>query len=77
MLRADGGYLILYAFDALTETSVWKTLKRTMNHGKLEIQPMEMMFPLGSSGLKPEPIDLKVKIILIGDRDLYEMFYTL
>ncbi len=76
MLRADGGYLILYAFDALTETSVWKTLKRTMNHGKLEIQPMEMMFPLGSSGLKPEPIDLKVKIILIGDRDLYEMFYT-
>jgi predicted ATP-dependent protease len=76
MLRADGGYLILYAFDALTETSVWKTLKRTMNHGKLEIQPMELMFPLGNSGLKPEPIDLKVKIILIGDRDLYEMFYT-
>jgi predicted ATP-dependent protease len=76
MLRADGGYLILYAFDALTETSVWKTLKRTMNHGKLEIQPMELLFPLGSSGLKPEPIDLKVKIILIGDRDLYEMFYT-
>jgi len=76
MLRADGGYLILYAFDALTETSVWKTLKRTMNHGKLEIQPMELMFPLGGSGLKPEPIDLKVKIILIGDRDLYELFYT-
>ncbi len=76
MLRADGGYLILYAFDALTEPGVWKTLKRTMNHGKLEIQPMELMFPLGATGIKPEPIDLKVKIILIGDRDLYEMFYT-
>jgi predicted ATP-dependent protease len=76
MLRADGGYLILYAFDSLAETGVWKTLKRTMNHGKLEIQPMEMMFPLGNSGLKPEPIDLKVKVILIGDRDLYELFYT-
>ena len=37
---------------------------------------MELMFPLGGSGLKPEPIDLKVKIILIGDRDLYELFYT-
>ncbi|MFZ0819358.1 MAG: ATP-binding protein [Candidatus Acidiferrales bacterium] len=76
MLRADGGYLILYAFDALTEPGVWKTLKRTMNHGKLEIQPMELMFPLGATGIKPEPIDLKVKIILIGDRDLYELFYT-
>src|ERR1700722_15384535 len=76
LLRADGGYLILYAFDTLAETGVWKTLKRTMNHGKLEIQPMEMMFPLGNSGLKPEPIDLKVKVILIGDRDLYELFYT-
>ena len=76
LLRADGGYLILYAFDALTETSVWKTLKRTMNHGKLEIQPIELLFPMASSGLKPEPIDLKVKIILIGDRELYEMFYT-
>ncbi len=76
MLRADGGYLILYAFDVLTETSVWKTLKRTMNHAKLEIQPMELMFPMGNSGMKPEPIDLKVKVILIGDRDLYELFYT-
>jgi predicted ATP-dependent protease len=76
MLRADGGYLILYAFDALTETGVWKTLKRTMNHLKLEIQPMDLLFPLGSSGLKPEPIDLNVKVILIGDRELYEMFYT-
>jgi ATP-dependent Lon protease len=76
MLRADGGYLILYAFDALTETGVWKTLKRTMNHGKLEIQPMDLLFPMGSSGLKPEPVDLNVKVILIGDRELYEMFYT-
>jgi predicted ATP-dependent protease len=76
MLRADGGYLILYAFDALTETGVWKTLKRTMNHGKLEIQPMELIFPLGATGLKPEPIELKVKVILIGDRELYELFYT-
>ncbi|HET7468959.1 MAG TPA: ATP-binding protein, partial [Gemmatimonadales bacterium] len=35
MLRADGGFLILYALDALTEPGVWRTLKRTLNHGKL------------------------------------------
>ncbi|HEX9760503.1 MAG TPA: ATP-binding protein, partial [Candidatus Acidoferrales bacterium] len=76
MLRADGGYLILYALDALTEPGVWRTLKRTLNHGKLEIQPVEMLFPLASSALKPEPIDVNVKIILIGGRDMWDLLYT-
>src|ERR1700722_16944835 len=75
VLRADGGFLIMYALDALTEGGVWRTLKRTLNHLKLEIQPMEMFFPFGTSALKPEPIDLNVKIVLIGDRDLYELLY--
>src|ERR1700686_4422180 len=75
VLRADGGFLIMYALDALTEGGVWRTLKRTLNHLKLEIQPMEMFFPFGTSALKPEPIDLNVKIVLIGDRDLYELVY--
>jgi len=76
ILRADGGYLIMYALDALTEPGVWRTLKRTLNHGKLEIQPLEVMFPFASAALKPEPIDINVKIILIGDRDLWEMLYA-
>jgi predicted ATP-dependent protease len=75
MLRADGGFLIMYALDALTEMGVWRTLKRTLNHSKLEIQPIEF-FPFGTSALKPEPIDLNVKVILIGDRALYELLYT-
>jgi ATP-dependent Lon protease len=68
---------VLYALDAITEPGVWKTLKRTMNHGKLELQPHDVLFPIGLAALKPEPVDLKVKIILIGDRDLYELLYTL
>jgi ATP-dependent Lon protease len=65
----------MYALDALSETGVWRTLKRMLNHGKLEIQPLEMFFPFGTSALKPEPIDIDVKIILIGDRHMYEMLY--
>ena len=75
MVRADGGFLIMYAMDCLTETGVWRTLKRTLNHGRLEIQPLDFLFPVSGSGLKPEPIDLKVKIILIGDRELYELLH--
>jgi len=75
VLRADGGFLIMYALDALTEPGVWRTLKRTLNHGRLEIQPMDLFFPFGTSALKPEPIEIHVKIILIGDREMYELLY--
>jgi ATP-dependent Lon protease len=75
LLRADGGFLIMYALDALTEPGVWKALKRTLNHSKLEIQPLDFLFPFSPSGLKPEPIDINVKIVLIGNRDMYELLY--
>ena len=75
LLRADGGFLVMYALDTLTETGVWRTLKRTLNHGKLEIQPLDTFFPFGSAALKPEPIDVHVKVILIGDRSMYELLY--
>jgi predicted ATP-dependent protease len=76
LLRAEGGYLVMYALDALTEAGVWRTLKRTLNHGKLEIQPVDVFFPFATAALKPEPIDIHVKVILIGDRQLYELLYN-
>ncbi len=75
LLRADGGFLIMYSLEALSETGVWRALKRTLNHNRLEIQPLEMFYPFGGSALKPEAIDLNVKVILIGDRELYELLY--
>jgi len=75
LLRADGGFLVMYALDTMTEAGVWRTLKRTLNHGKLEIQPVDTFFPFSASALKPEPIDVHVKIILIGDREMYELLY--
>src|SRR5499425_1877282 len=68
LLRADGGFLIMYSMEALSETGVWRALKRTLNHNRLEIQPLEMFYPFGASALKPEAVDINVKIILIGDR---------
>ncbi len=75
VLRADGGFLIMYALDTLSEPGVWRTLKRMLNHGRLEIQPLDIFFPFGAPALKPEPIDINVKIILIGDREMYELLY--
>jgi predicted ATP-dependent protease len=75
LLRADGGFLIMYSLEALSEVGVWRALKRTLNHNRLEIQPLEMFYPFGGSAQKPEAIEINVKVILIGDRELYEMLY--
>lgn len=78
LLRADGGYLILNATDALSEPGVWKALKRVLLHRKLEIQSIESFFQTTSpsaSAIKPQPIDLNVKVILIGDSRLYQILY--
>jgi predicted ATP-dependent protease len=75
LLRADGGFLIMYSIEALSEPGVWRALKRTLNHNRLEIQPGETFYPFTTTALKPEPIDINVKVILIGDRNLYELLY--
>src|SRR5436309_18209 len=75
LLRADGGFLIMYSLETISEPGVWRALKRTLNHNRLEIQPLEMFYPFGGSALKPEPIQINVKVILIGDREVYELLY--
>jgi len=80
MLRADGGYLIINATDALSEPGVWKALKRVLLHRKLEIQSLESFFQTSTpsaSAMKPEPIDLNVKVIMIGDSRLYQVLYDM
>src|SRR5690349_19517971 len=75
LLRADGGFLIMYSLEAISEPGVWRALKRTLNHNRLEIQPAEMFYPFGGSAMKPEAIPINLKVILIGDRSMYELMY--
>lgn len=74
LLRADGGFLILHALDVLLEPGVWPALKRTLRNRRLEIStydPFAQMF--GVSAMKPEPIDLDVKVVMIGDPYVYSL----
>ncbi len=73
LLRANGGYLILKASDAFSEPGVWKTLKRIMLYGKLEIQDIADYYHFTPSILKPEPIQVNTKIIFIGNSELYAL----
>ncbi len=75
LLKADGGYLVLNARDALSEPGVWKALKRTLIYRKLEIQPIDVFFQISSISMKPEPIEVNTKVIMLGDPELYYLLY--
>jgi lon-related putative ATP-dependent protease len=76
-LRANGGYLIFNALDALTEPWVWPALKRTLKNQVIEIQTYDPFYFFSTSALKPEPIECNTKVILIGDAQIYYLLYSL
>lgn len=77
LLRAHGGYLVFNLEDALTEPAVWKTLKRTLKSGRIEMETYEPFALFATSGLKPEPVQIQVKVVVVGSPMLYHLLYTL
>ena len=73
LLRANGGYLIINVNHLFEEQGVWHTLKRVLTYNKLEIQDLPSYFLPSTSILKPEPIEIDAKIILIGSQDVYSL----
>ena len=71
ILRANGGYLILEAREILREPGAWKVLLRSLRSRSLEIVPPEIAGPWGNSRLRPEPIPIQLKVVLIGDPGMY------
>jgi predicted ATP-dependent protease len=70
--RANGGYLLLDARSVLLEPFSWPALKRTLRRGEIAIEDIGRFIGLTSTvSLQPDPIPLKVKVILFGDRLLY------
>ncbi|MCK4670968.1 MAG: AAA family ATPase [Candidatus Aegiribacteria sp.] len=70
--KADGGYLIMNALDLVRQPELWQQLIQTLRNGTTVIRNKD---PLGlyPVNLHPEPIDTKVKVILIGTSKLYSL----
>jgi len=74
--RANGGYLVLNAMDIFKTQSIWDTLKRALKNRLGFIEDMgEQYSLLPTSGLRPVPIPLDVKVILIGNNDIYHILH--
>ncbi len=70
--RANGGYLILEANSLLEYPYAWQGLKRALQSRQIKMSSLEQMLTLtGSISLEPQAIPLDVKVILLGEPDLY------
>jgi len=70
--RANGGFLVLRARDILSQPFSWEALKRALRSGNIQIDSLGAELSLVSTvSLRPEPIPLDVKVVLLGDRLLY------
>ena len=76
--KANGGYLIIPVEDLLRNPFSYDGLKRDLKDQKISIEePEERYGFLSVKTLKPQPIPLTTKVILIGDPYLYQMMFSL
>jgi len=72
--QANGGYLLLGVNDVLMNPGVWPALKRAIKNREVRIEdPFEQFGLIAPQGLRPEPMPINVKVILIGDAMLYQL----
>jgi predicted ATP-dependent protease len=78
--RANGGYLVLRVARLLTQPGAWEGLKSALTSGELRIQESMIRSGLGiltPQTVDPEPIPLRLKVILLGSPTLYYALYGL
>ncbi|TCO72410.1 Lon protease family protein [Rhodovulum euryhalinum] len=76
--RANGGFLILDAMQILTEPLAWDALKRSLKSGEVTIYSAGERFSLISTEtLDPDPMPLRLRVVLVGERRLYYLLAAL
>jgi predicted ATP-dependent protease len=74
-MKAHGGFLVFDLEDAIVEPGVWKTLKRSLRTGRMTPETFEPFPFFAISGLKPEPIEIRTKVVVVGGNYLYNILY--
>jgi lon-related putative ATP-dependent protease len=73
---ANGGFLLLHTREILMQPYSWDALKRALKTGEINIENLSQQLGLAvTSTLKPEPIPLDLKVILIGDAYTYSLLF--
>ena len=76
--RANGGYLIVDAREVLINPFAWDALKRCIRNAEIKIEDaLEQYRFMTIVFLKPEPIPLRTKIVMIGTPYIYYLLFYL
>ncbi|UCF10624.1 MAG: AAA family ATPase [Candidatus Bipolaricaulota bacterium] len=74
--RANGGYLVLNANNLFRVGLSWEALKIAIKRREIRIEdPLQMLGYSTTEGLKPEPIPFRMKVIIIGSPQIYELLH--
>jgi lon-related putative ATP-dependent protease len=76
VLQASGGYLIVNATDILRQPFSWDALKRVIKTGAVKIEDPAEFYGFSTAGLRPEPIPVSVKVIMVGPPMLYHLLQS-
>lgn len=78
ILKANGGYLILDVDDVIRNYQSYELLKRVLKNNEIVIEGIRSQFELITfSTIKPEPVSVHLKIVLIGSERAYQLLYEL
>lgn len=76
--KANGGYLIINIRDLLNSAPTWEAFKRVLRNQELSIDSSrDIAQPVTVVSLKPEPIPIKMQVILIGSEMHYQQLCAL
>ena len=76
--RSKGGYLLVDALKVLQQPFAYEGLKRALQSRNIKIESLgEAMSLMSTYSLEPEPVDLSVKVVLLGSPMVYYLLPTL
>jgi lon-related putative ATP-dependent protease len=74
---AAGGYLVLEVEDLLSNPFAWDGLKRALHSREIQIEEIsERLGYLTTRSLRPQPIPIDVKVILVGSPMVYQLLHA-
>jgi predicted ATP-dependent protease len=74
LVKANGGYLVIDARQALSHAAVWPALKRVIKGGEVRPEDPEDLIPgfIPPQQLRPEPIPIQLKVVFTGEPEIYQ-----
>lgn len=71
--KANGGYIVLQIRDLLTNPLIWECFKRVLRTKEIHVDTLKdyQLNTVAISSLKPEPIPVNMKVILVGPSYIY------